>query len=142
MASPSAMVYIVNRSTGSAGLYTFIARNLAALSFTTTALSNGTPYYFVVSAINQAGESANSAPVGAAPVSAAPPQLSWGTISNQVRITWPPNHLGWILQMQTNPAYAGLGTNWVAVPASTRTNAIEYSIDPASGSVSFRLVHP
>ena len=141
-ASSNATGYSVKRSTSSAGPYAAIATNLAALSFSNTGLSNGTTYYFVVSAINQAGESANSAPVGAEPVSATPPQLSFGTISNQVRITWPQDHLGWILQVQTNPANAGIGTNWVTVPASATTNGIGYSIDPASGSVFFRLVHP
>jgi hypothetical protein len=140
--SSNASGYNVKRSTISSGPYAVIATNLAALSFTNTGLSNGTTYYFVVSAINQAGESANSVPVGAEPVSATPTQLSFGTISNQVRITWPQDHLGWILEVQTNPANAGIGTNWVAVPASTTTNGTAYSIDPASGSVFFRLVHP
>jgi hypothetical protein len=59
--------YFVKRSTTSGGGYTSIATN-ASLAFTNSGLTNGTLYYFVVSAGNTFGESTNSAQVSARPL--------------------------------------------------------------------------
>jgi endo-1,4-beta-xylanase len=66
-AANGATGYIVKRSTTSGGPYTVIANNLTATSFTNTGLSNGTTYFYVASAVNAGGESANSAQVSATP---------------------------------------------------------------------------
>jgi hypothetical protein len=44
-----------------------VATNLATPAYTDTGLSNGAPYYFVVSATNAAGESTDSAEITATP---------------------------------------------------------------------------
>jgi autotransporter-associated beta strand protein len=56
----------------------------------------------------------------------------------QLNLSWPADHIGWRLQAQTN----GLGTNWVDVPGATLTNGFTVPIDPANGSVFFRLISP
>jgi len=66
-AASGATGYILKRSTTSGGPYTVIANNLAGTSFTNTGLSNGTAYFYVASAVNASGESANSAQVSATP---------------------------------------------------------------------------
>jgi hypothetical protein len=66
-ASATAANYFVKRSTTSGGGYTSIATN-ASLAFTNSGLTNGTLYYFVVSAGNTFGESTNSAQVSARPL--------------------------------------------------------------------------
>jgi endo-1,4-beta-xylanase len=66
-AASGATGYIMKRSTTSGGPYTVIANNLTATSFTNTGLSNGTTYFYVASAVNAGGESANSAQVSATP---------------------------------------------------------------------------
>jgi len=139
--SSGAVGYNVKRSFASNGVYTVIATNLTTLGFTNASLVNGTTYYFVVSAMNLAGESGNSAPVGAQPVALSSPQLTFVAGAGQVQLAWPPDHLGWTLQVQTNSADSGMGTNWVAIPASTMTNSITLPIGSANGSVFFRLVH-
>jgi hypothetical protein len=59
-----------------------------------------------------------------------------------MQFTWPPDHLGWRLQMQTDPPGSGLGTNWVSLPGSAATNQMSISIDPTQGDIFFRLVYP
>jgi hypothetical protein len=66
--STGATGYNVKRATTSGGPYTTIASNVASPSYLNTGLTNGTTYYYVVSAVNSIGESANSAQVRATPV--------------------------------------------------------------------------
>ena len=91
-ASTGAMSYHVKRSTTSGGPYTQVAAPTTT-SDTDTGLTNGTTYYYVVSALNSAGESANSPQVSATPAApAAPPAAPTGlqaTAGNaQVNLTW------------------------------------------------------
>ena len=66
-ASAGAASYHIKRSTITGGPYTQIA-NPTAASYTDTGLTNGTPLYYVVSALNASGESADSAEASATPI--------------------------------------------------------------------------
>jgi cellulose 1,4-beta-cellobiosidase len=134
--------YDAARATTSNGTYTVIATNLATPGFTNTGLSDGTTYYFVVSAVNSAGQSSNSAPVSAQPVSLAPLLFNFAVNNGQIQLGWPQDHTGWSLQAQTNSLGGGISTNWVIVPASTLTNQMTFPIGLTNGSVFFRLVYP
>jgi hypothetical protein len=57
-------------------------------------------------------------------------------------LNWPADHTGWTLQVQTNSTARGLGTNWVNVPGSTSVNGVTNPINPANGTVFYRLMHP
>jgi fibronectin type 3 domain-containing protein len=65
-ATSGATSYHIKRSTKSGGPYTTIG-TATFHGYTSKGLSNGTTYYFVVSAINSAGESGNSAQLSAKP---------------------------------------------------------------------------
>jgi fibronectin type 3 domain-containing protein len=69
-ASSGATGYHVKRSTTSGGPFAQIAAPTTT-SYTDTSLINGTTYYYVVSALDAAGESANSAQVMANPIAPA-----------------------------------------------------------------------
>ena len=91
LASSNAISYYVKRSTISGGPYVIVA-NVTTTNYTDLGLTNGTTCYYVVSALNQAGEGANSAEVAATPeveVPAAPDWLAATAVSSiQVSLTW------------------------------------------------------
>ncbi len=62
--------------------------------------------------------------------------------ANELQLSWPADHLGWRLEVQTNSLSSGLGTNWVTVPGSTGVTATNMLISPANESVFYRLVYP
>jgi len=66
-ASAGATSYNVKRSLASGGPFNTILASTVAPNYTDTSATNGTTYYYVVSALNAAGESANTAPVSATP---------------------------------------------------------------------------
>lgn len=96
-ASAGATSYNVKRSTASGGSYTTVATNVTATSYTDAAASNGTTYYYVVSALNANGESANSNEASATPTAplqlpAAPSNLTATVISkSQINLAWADN---------------------------------------------------
>jgi Malectin domain/Fibronectin type III domain len=139
-ASTNASCYNVKWSTADGGPYASVT-NVFGLTYTNTGLANGTLYYFVVSATNAFGESANSAQVSARPVSLTSPQLDFGVNGSEMQFSWPQDHTGWSLQAQTNAPGAGLGTNWVTLPNSDATNQMTVPIDTTQGSVFYRLIY-
>jgi hypothetical protein len=70
-ASSGATGYYVERSSAAGGPYTQISTQAAA-NYTDTGLTNGTKYFYVVSAYNSTAQSANSADVSATPTVSAP----------------------------------------------------------------------
>jgi len=59
-----------------------------------------------------------------------------------LNLSWPSDHLGWRLQIQTNALSTGLGTNWADWPNSTtETNAI-IPIVSTNPVVFLRMVYP
>jgi len=73
---------------------------------------------------------------GVPPVSLAPAPVGLGSVAGQLQLSWPADHTGWSLQMQTNLA----DTNRVTVPGADMTNVI--LISPTNTSLFFRLVYP
>jgi len=59
-AAPGASSYTVKRSTTSGGPYVTLAASVATTSYSDTSVSPRTTYYYVVSSLNNGGESANS----------------------------------------------------------------------------------
>lgn len=75
-------------------------------------------------------------------VSLAPTSIAMVASGSAISVSWPADHLGWHLQVQTNVLGTGLGTNWVTLPGTDQATGANITIDPANGGVFYRLVYP
>src|SRR5262249_22785431 len=91
-ASTGAAGYNVYRGTRTGGEgVTRIASSITATLYTDTAIANGTTYYYRVTAVNSAGESARSSEVSATPqlpVPGAPTGLTAAPGNGQINLAW------------------------------------------------------
>ena len=71
-----------------------------------------------------------------------PTNLTALLTANALTLSWPGDHTGWRLQVQTNDLTQGLSANWLDVPGATLTNQLVLPINPASGSVFYRMANP
>ena len=135
--------YNLKRGTSQGGPYPTVFSGLTATNYADSAVTNAVNYFYVVSAVGAGGESTNSLETSAAPLpSNQPTNITVRTSSGQVQLSWPQDHLGWRLQMQTNAPGSGLGTNWVTVSNSTNITSTNIIFNTAYGSVFFRLIYP
>ena len=65
-----------------------------------------------------------------------PTNITASVSSNTLTIAWPADHIGWILQAQTNGLSSG---QWFDLPGSDVVNAVVIPINPANTSVFYRL---
>ena len=75
-------------------------------------------------------------------VSTTPVTLTNAFSGGNLTLTWPADHTGWSLQVQTNSRAVGLGTNWFTVAGSTATNSVTISTSQANPTVFYRLTYP
>jgi alpha-D-xyloside xylohydrolase len=75
-------------------------------------------------------------------VSTAPTNLLWSVSGTNLTLSWPADHTGWRLQVQTNSLSVGLGTNWMTVANSTNIHQITIPMNTTNNSVFYRLVYP
>ena len=66
--------------------------------------------------------------------------ITFSASTATVTVSWPMDHLGWLLQSQTNSF--GIGADWVDVAGSGSVTSINFTIDQANPSVFYRLSHP
>jgi len=134
--------YNLKRGTVS-GIYPTVFSGLTATNYADANVTNAVDYFYVVTAVAAGSESTNSSPASAVPLpSADATNLVAQTIGGQLQLSWPQDHLGWRLQIQTNNLNQGIGTNWIAVSASQLTNQLSLPIMPATGAVFLRLIYP
>jgi hypothetical protein len=133
--SSTATSYNVKRSTTNGGPYSIVA-SATATNYTDAGLTNGTTYYYVVSALNPAGESGNSAQVALAPR----PSLSLMLTGTDLTLSWPLASEGFRLQWRTNLVLGDwtdvtsaapeiVGDQWqVVLPSSINSASIFYRL--------------
>ena len=99
-------------------------------------------YYLVVT--NTFGSAISSnAVVNVIPVNTTPTNVMFSVSGGtNLVLSWPPDHIGWQLQAQTNSLSVGLGTNWVKMPGSSTTNQVFIPMVSTNGSVFLRMIFP
>jgi fibronectin type 3 domain-containing protein len=81
--------YTVKRSLTNGGPYSVIAQSMTNQSYLDTELTNGLTYYYVITSVNEAGESEASEQISATPYQlAAPGEVTAAASSGKVSLTW------------------------------------------------------
>jgi hypothetical protein len=104
-----------------------------------TAADSG--YYFVV-VTNSIGSVTSILASLSVTVNPNPTNLVESVANNQLTLSWPADHIGWELQVQTNTVSSGLGTNWVPITSSTNVDQVVIPVNAANGCVFYRLIYP
>jgi autotransporter-associated beta strand protein len=68
--------------------------------------------------------------------------ITFSVSGSTLTLSWPADHLGWILQSQTNSLGVGISTNWADVPGSDSITSTNYTVNPANPTVFYRLRNP
>jgi autotransporter-associated beta strand protein len=78
----------------------------------------------------------------ASSIASNPTNITFTISGSTMSLAWPADHLGWLLQSQTNSLNTGLGTNWADWPGSAAVTGTNLAINPANPTVFYRLRHP
>ncbi|HEU5396942.1 MAG TPA: hypothetical protein VFV81_07235, partial [Verrucomicrobiae bacterium] len=151
----NAAAYYVKRALLPGGPYTNLTAAMAQTNYTDSAVMNGVPYYYKVSATNAAGESVNSGLVEAYPSAAAPSApvglIAGATSHTRIDLSWEavPGATSYIIKRSSSangpftPIAAGVGTIFLTyadtglAPGTTyyydvsATNSLGESVDSA-----------
>jgi hypothetical protein len=103
-----------------------------------TVVTNSNPYDLVSPHLS----STNSFTVIVLPNTGMTNIVALNSGGTNLTLSWPADHTGWRLEMQTNSVLQGLRTNWAAVGGSVATNSVVVPIVRTNGSVFFRMVYP
>lgn len=128
--------YKVKRAAATGGPYTTVGTPTTT-SYTDTGLINGTTYYYVVSAVNGLGESANSSPASATPQQSPPPTaVMLNTPSVGVNLSWSQNSdsnfAAYKIYRATSP---GVTVNSTLVATQTYQYSTSTTDNSATGSL-------
>lgn len=78
-------------------------------------------------------------------ISTTPTNIQWSVSGGNLTLSWPLDHLGWTLLVQTNNLATGVSVNpadWGPLPGSTTTNEITISLDAAKPAGFYRMAFP
>ncbi len=113
--------YNVKRSTTNGGPYSNVGSNVSGTSFTNTGLTNGTTYYYVVTAVNASGESPVSTQVSGTP-SGGSSDTGGVTVTKTVAA-----NSAWFNELQVRLANTGPITAMTVTVVVQRTTGVSYS---------------
>ena len=79
------------------------------------------------------------------PVATNPTNIVASVSGSNLNLSWPADHTGWRLLMQTNNLAQGISSNtndWGTVSGSAGTNQVNVNIDPTKPTEFYRMVYP
>ena len=81
---------------------------------------------------------------GASAVNTTPTNILTSVSGNVLTLSWPTDHIGWRLQTQTNSIASGLNPSgtWFDVVGATSVSTLNFTINPAAGTVFYRMIYP
>lgn len=136
-ASAGATSYNVKRATTSGGPYTTVG-SPTTTSFTNTGLTNGTTYFYVVTAVNTAGESGNSSQVSAIPSAGGTQQLLLNPGFESGAANWTMT-AGVLNTSSSEPAHGGTTDAWMCGYGSSHTDTLYQTVTIPSNVTSVTL---
>jgi hypothetical protein len=104
----------------------------------TTIVTNSNPYDLV----NPHLSSTNSFSVVVVPNTVATNIAALNSGGTNLTLSWPADHTGWRLEIQTNTLAKGIGTNWATFTGSSATNQEIIAIVRTNNTVFFRMAYP
>jgi regulation of enolase protein 1 (concanavalin A-like superfamily) len=138
--SPSlaAVNYNIKRAASQNDVYATIASDIVVTNYTDTPTPIGVTYYYMVSAVNANGESANSS---SASVLITAPALSANLANGQLNLSWPSSAPGFSLYGATNLSPSAM---WSPIKITPTLQGSNYVIDllMGEGTQFFRLKSP
>jgi len=78
----------------------------------------------------------------AAFIASNPTNITATVSGGNLNLAWPADHLGWILQSQTNSLSHGLAANWVDIAGSGSSTQAVFHVVATNPVVFYRLRHP
>ncbi|EEF60082.1 autotransporter-associated beta strand repeat-containing protein [Pedosphaera parvula] len=75
-------------------------------------------------------------------VNPTPTTMTAQFVSGNLNLSWPADHIGWQLEVQTNPLNVGLSSNWTVVAGSTSVNSVSLPVSSGNPTVFYRLALP
>ncbi len=121
--------YNLFRSNASGGPHTLIASGITANTYTDTGLTNGTAYYYVVSATNSSGTGLQSDEASASATPPGPPLppggLSGTPFNASVSLTWNPSFTATSYKVKRSTMS---GSGYVAVKTVSTTNYSDFGL--------------
>ena len=78
---------------------------------------------------------------GIVTVNPTPTELTTIRSGNELTLSWPADHVGWRLQVQTNSLDIGLTADWIDVVGSESVHEITVPVNQ-EGAVFYRLILP
>ncbi|HEV2696147.1 MAG TPA: autotransporter-associated beta strand repeat-containing protein [Verrucomicrobiae bacterium] len=119
--------------------------NATTYSGSFSAISPTTPGAGLTWDVSQLAVSGTLGVVTASSVNTNPTNIVSSVSGGNLNLSWPADHIGWRLLVQTNSRAVGLtaaSNTWSTVPGSATTNAVSIPIITANPTVFYRLTYP
>jgi hypothetical protein len=71
-----------------------------------------------------------------------PTNLTFSAGGGNLNLSWPADHLGWILQSQTNSRAIGLTSGWIDIPGTASVTSTNLPVSITDPTVFYRLRIP